>query len=159
MLNIFYSNGEKFIDQMLKHAYSKSITSVLNLILNIRKDAARNVFNSYKSRRVTVLNSVLSTVLETCGDIDKLEVHLSTVNILGDTIQNSENILDGKAIVKEVFFAPENFVKIVECLADEKKKNLGHLPNLLHLIFEFSKKNDEEYDECRLFLYSHPGGL
>lgn len=147
MLQVFFSKEEDYLSLMLSHLYSKSIAGVLILILNMRKDL-KNVTGSFKERRAEALEAILDIVLETCGDQSQIETHLNCINILGDCIQNWETIQDGKIIAKELLFSPQNFLKISLTLADEEKGSLGHLPNLLHLLFEFSKKNEEEYSEC-----------
>ena len=147
MLAIFYNRETDYISHLLQHLYSKSVAGILILLVNMRRDT-RNLMLNYKERRLELLNKILDKVLTTSGDQECLEEHLNCVNIIGDCIQNWENIYDGKQMVKEILFTPENFCKIAEALANESKSSLGHLPNLFHLLFEFSKKNEEEYDEC-----------
>ena len=91
---------------------------------------------------------MLDNVLETTGDSSKLEFHLGMMNILGDSVQNCDSIYEGKQIVKELFFSRENFSKIVNILSDPNRKSLGHLPNLLSLLVEYTKKDDQELNDC-----------
>jgi hypothetical protein len=147
ILHIFLFTENNFLSLMMKHLYSKSIAGVLILILSLRKDA-KYVLSSVKERRIVVLETILDKALETCSNHSQIETHLNCINILGDCIQNWETIVEGKHIVKELMFSPQNFLKISLALADETKSSLGHLPNLLHLLFEFSKKNEDEFSEC-----------
>jgi len=141
-----YIEEEKNMDSLLTHCYCKSITTITIPLLNIRKDTKAIITNK-KPIRLIYLNKVLDNVLETTGDSGQLELHLGMMNILGDAIQNSENIYEGKQIVKELFFNQENFSRIISTLSDTSKTSLGHLPNLLNVLVEYAKKNEPELHE------------
>lgn len=155
MFELLFSKEEKFLGLLIDKMYCKSITGVLNFILNCRLDY-RLIAQSLREQRIEGFEKVFSIMLESAGDQDKIEYHLSAVSILTELLQNYEAVFDGKAIVKEVILKQSQFELLIAQLSanvnasDKTKKSLGNLPNIIHLAFEFARKNILECQDCRI---------
>jgi hypothetical protein len=139
------------LDKLVRHCYSRSITSILILILNARKtlrvtepgDPSPSTFEQImKQKRRQTLSNVAKLCVETCDDPEFLETHLNSYMILVDAMENMESIQNGKDVIDWLLFDGDSkvFEHIVDLLLDTSRRSYGQIPELLNHVCATVKK-------------------
>jgi hypothetical protein len=154
-----------FLDlkKLVRHCYSRSMTSILILILNVRKtlrvsepgEPTTAKFEEIMTlKRQETLSHVAKLCIETCDDPEFLETHLNSYMILVDAMENMESIQNGKVVIDWVLFGEESkvFEQIVALFLDTSRRSYGQIPELLNHVCATVKKihghteSNSEYD-------------
>lgn len=140
---------------MKKHIYSKSISSLLMFILNSRTELLNKLvtisnpdgfFQKFVDLRVEVLYSLVETCYETAGDREKLEIHLSSVIILNDALQNVNSISDGDKVISKLFEDGKLIGELIKKTDPSSNSTMGNLSSVLCHIITLVKGNKSKFE-------------
>lgn len=156
MLRFLFGNSD-FISHLIDHCYSRSITSLLILLLNIRKtlrlfslgETLDQEFDSLiTTKRQEFLSKIAVKCIDSCDDPEQLEAHLNCQMILVDAMENFDAIQNGRGVINWVLFESNPMVlqRVVELLMDNSKQNYGLIPELLNHICGTVKKVHSSVD-------------
>lgn len=142
----------QYFEKLVHHCYSRSITSILILILNVRKTLRLTELESMRSDKIfeedmvlirqEALASVAKLCIKTCDDPEYLETHLNSYLILVDAMENMESIQNGRAVIDWVLFDSNSkvFQQIVDLFLDTSHNSYGQIPELLNHVCATVKK-------------------
>lgn len=147
----FLFSHPSYIAKLVEHCYSRSITSLLVLLLNIRRtlrlyaqgeNLEQDLEQLITSFRQEFLSQIALKAIETCDDPERLEDHLNAVMILVDAMENFDSIQNGRNIINWVLFDsnPQVMRRLCELLTDCGRRNYGQIPELLNHICATVKK-------------------
>ena len=152
---------------MTRHCYSRSISSILILILNIRKTLRmtnpslssgeiEKIEEQYIIKRKVSLTKIAQLCINSCDQPALLEYHFNSYGILIDSIENYDSIVNGQDVISDVLFRSSVLDELSGIFIQEDKTNFRQLPELIHHICQFAKKIGSDCDSSlEIIRYTH----